>query len=172
MFKSCTGFSSITRSKHWGAMWVPGSRPNRGMDIVPSRSHHSPRSRISVSYCMTVVTHVPGLLVVVSSDIVPWQEITAERNARLVSRTHTLSSPSSLMVVLVESSVPILYQNLACPPRYPVRKGKCCRCRVEPGVLPTYVPYTTLGFWTPYNIIPGMCTTANFSEDVPVIQQK
>ena len=51
--------------------------------------------------------------------------------------THTLSSPSSLMVVLVGSSVPILYQNLACPPRYPLRKGKCCRCRLEPGVLPT-----------------------------------
>ena len=41
------------------------------------------------------------------------------------------------MVVPVGSSVPILYQNLACPPRYPLRKGKRCRCRVEPGVLPT-----------------------------------
>ena len=50
---------------------------------------------------------------------------------------HTLSSPSSLMAVLVGSSVPILYQNPACPPRYPLRKGKCCRCRVEPGALPT-----------------------------------
>ena len=41
------------------------------------------------------------------------------------------------MVVLVGSSVPILYQNLAGPLRYRLRKGKCCRCRVEPGVLPT-----------------------------------
>ena len=52
-------------------LWVPGCRPNRRMDIVPRRSHHSPRSWISVSYCTTVVTHIPGLLVVVSSDIVP-----------------------------------------------------------------------------------------------------
>ena len=51
---------------------------------------------------------------------------------------HTLSCPSSLMVVLVGSSVPILYQNLACPPRYSLRKGKCCRCQVEPGALHTF----------------------------------
>ena len=120
-------------------MWVPGSRPNRGMDIVQRRSHHSPRSWISVSYCTTVVTHIPGLLVVVSSDM-PRDNLSiiAQRNARLVPRTHTISSPSSLMVVLVGSSVPILCQNLACPPRYPLRKEKCCRCRVEPGVLPTF----------------------------------
>ena len=60
--------------------------------------------------------------------------------------THTLSSPSSLMVDLVGSSVPILYQNLACPPRYPLRKGKCCRCRVEPGILPTFGVVKKLGF--------------------------
>ena len=53
-------------------------------------------------------------------------------------RTHTLSYPSSLMVFIVGSFVPILHQNLACPPRYPLRKGECCRCRVEPGVIPTF----------------------------------
>ena len=52
-------------------------------------------------------------------------------------RTPTHSSPSSLMVLLVGSSVPILYQNMAYPPRYPLIKGKCCRSRVEPEALPT-----------------------------------
>ena len=138
-------------------MRVQGSRPNRRMDMVQRRSHHSPRSWISVSYFTTEFTHIPGLLVVVSSVIVPWYAITAQRNARLVPHTHTLSSPSSLMVVLVGSSVPILYQNLACPPRYPLRKGKCCRCQVEPGVLLTFgvdgrtrslcmVSYTIVGY--------------------------
>ena len=54
------------------------SRPIRRMDIVQrggtyaiSMRHNSPRSCISVSYCTTVVTHIRGLLVVVSSDIVP-----------------------------------------------------------------------------------------------------
>ena len=128
-------------------MWVPGSRPNCRMDMAQCRSHHSPRSWISVSYFTTVFTHIPGLLVVVSSVIVPWYVITAQSNARLVPRTHTLSSPSSLMVVLVGSSVPILYQYLACPPRYPLRKGKCCRCRLEPGVLPTSTGLVLIGVW-------------------------
>ena len=87
-----------------------------------------------------MVTHIPGLLVVVRSDIVPWQVITTRRNGRLVPRTHSLLS-------IVDgcsrvSSVPILYQNLACPPRYPLRKGKYCRCRAEPGVFLTCVCYT------------------------------
>ena len=30
--------------------------------------------------------------------------------------------------------------NVTCPPRYPLRKGKRCRCRVEPGVFPTIIP--------------------------------
>ena len=36
-------------------LWVLVSRPNRRMNIVQRRPHHSPRSWISVSYCTTVV---------------------------------------------------------------------------------------------------------------------
>ena len=147
-------------------MWVPGSRPNRGMDVVPRRSHHSPKSCVSVScttdrsptfldYLLSSVVVCYGAtywatgvkdrsitqprVSLIIRGIVPWQVINADRNASLESRTHTLSSPSSLIVVLVGSSVPILYyKNLACRPRYPIRKGKCCQCRVEPGVLPSF----------------------------------
>ena len=61
----------VFRSYIRAYMWIPGYRPNRRMDIVQRKSHHSPRLWISVSYCTTVVTHIPGLLVVVSSDMVP-----------------------------------------------------------------------------------------------------
>ena len=97
-------------------MWVPGSRPNRRMDIVHRRSHHSPRSCIFVS---PIFLDYLWSSAVVTRNIVPWQVITAQRNARLTAHTPS-SLPSSLMVVLVGSSVPILYQNLACPPRYPL----------------------------------------------------
>lgn len=53
-------------------MCVPGARPDCRMGIGPRRSEHSPRSWMSV-YRMytTVATHIPGVLVVVSRDIVP-----------------------------------------------------------------------------------------------------
>ena len=95
------------------------------MGIVPRRSHHSPRSWISVYlwYLMvrtTVVTHnIPGLFVVVSSDKGPVTQVfTADWNARPVPCTHTLL----ILIVddrIVGSSVPILYRNLVCPTRYP-----------------------------------------------------
>ena len=129
-------------------MRVPGSRLNCHMDIVQRRSHHSLRSWTSVSYCTTVLTYIPGLLVAVSSDIVPWQLITARGNARLVPRQHPLSSPSSLTVFLVGSSLPMIHQKQACSPRYPLKKGMSCRCRVEPGALPTHVRATWPRFWS------------------------
>ena len=129
--KALKKMASVKNYILYECMWVPGSRPNRRMDNVQRRSHHSPRSWTPVSYLTTVVTHIPGLYLL--SAVVPWHVITAQRNAGLVrTRTHPPSPLlSSLTVVLVGSSVPIPYQNLACPPRHPLRKG------IEPGVLPT-----------------------------------
>ena len=118
-------------------MWVPGYRPNRRMDMVQRRSHHSPRSWISVSYCTTTVCghtcswttcgrqqcHCP-----VASNHCP-----KECEAR-APHTH-FSSPSSLMVVL-GSSVPILHQNLACTPRYPLKKREMLQMSSRTGGPP------------------------------------
>ena len=51
--------------------------------------------------CTTVVTHIPGLLVAVGSDIVPWQVIAAESDARLVSRTRALLYPPHTSTVSI-----------------------------------------------------------------------
>ena len=121
-------------------MWVPGYRPNRRMDMVQRRSHHSPRSWISVSYCTTTVCghtcswttcgrqqcHCP-----VASNHCPkeceahsthtlFSPIIVDGRSRGIVRTDPIPKPG------VSSTLPSL------------RKGKCCRRRVEPGVLPTF----------------------------------
>lgn len=110
-------------------LWVPGSRPNRLMDIARCRFNHSARSYIYyLSYCTTVVVRNRRLLAVVVSSIrvhllFGAQVLTCDdtpRSCESQAREPSRHTPSSFVAVLYT-----LY--LAFLPRYEysAKKGKC-----------------------------------------------